>query len=387
MTSWLSRQRIAIAFILVIAASSAELAAQNIRSPELHPDGRVTFRLAAPNAGEVLVSVAGRQLTMSQGDDRVWTATSDTLPAGIHDYAFIVDGTRMIDPSNRNVKKWFTLASMVEVPGDPPLLTEFLKVPHGAVHRLIYNSESVGQQRPVMVYTPPGYEHRDEMKREPCLPLVVLMHGFGDDETAWTEVGRAHLIADNLIAQGKIEPVLIAMPYGHPVPVVPGAGASDYFDRNSDLYESDIVNDLLPFLEERFSVCTEPTGRSIVGLSMGGGHAIHIGLRHTDVFSAIGAFSAAAPQEQGDRLLEKYPALRGPDAQANGLRDLFIPIGEDDFLLQRNDAFAAQLRAFEVNHTYQKTEGGHEWKLWRRYLPQFLLRVVGKSAPSKSPAD
>jgi enterochelin esterase family protein len=255
------------------------------------------------------------------------------------------------------------------------------------VHRLIYNSESVGQQRPVMVYTPPGYHQRRSAEPEECLPLIVLMHGFGDDETAWTEVGRAHLIADNLIAQGKMAPVLIAMPYGHPVPVATGAGTSDYFDRNNELYETDVVHDLLPFLEERFSVCANPSGRSIVGLSMGGGHAIHIGLRHTDIFSAIGAFSAATPQEQGDRLLERYPALKGPNPMANQLRDLFIPIGEDDFLLQRNDAFAAQLKTLGVNHTYQKTEGRHEWKLWRGYLPQFLLRVVGKSEPAESPAD
>ena len=366
-----------IVLIAALTTSVPETIAQNIQSPEVHPDGRVTFRLRAPRAEAVSVSLNGNRLEMASGDNSLWIATSEVLDPGIHDYTFDVDGTRMIDPSNRRVKKWFTLASMVEVPGDPPRLTEFQDVPHGTVHRLYYHSESVGHQRPLLVYTPPGVESRARAD----YPLVVLMHGFGDDETAWTEVGCAHLIADNLLARGEILPVIIAMPYGHPIPVAAGTRPENYFERNNELYESDIVEDLLPFLKSRFPVTDDPQQRSIVGLSMGGGHALHVGLRHTDLFSSIGAFSAATPQGDQDKLLERYPSLQGPEPAANQLRHLFIPIGESDFLLSRNDTFVERLQKFGVQHTYQKTKGGHEWKVWRRYLPEFL-RMVAPSAKS-----
>lgn len=365
-------------FLFVIAvASPAVGSAQGVRSPEVHEDGRVTFRLRAPQAESVVVEINGERLEMTARDagGGVREVTSEPLPAGIHDYAFQVDGTRMIDPSNRLVKKWFTLASMVEIPGTPPRLTEFTAVPHGAVQRLIYDSASVGHQRPVMVYTPPGCDAASTER----WPLLILMHGFGDDETAWTEVGRAHLIVDNLIAQGRIDPLVIAMPYGHPLPV-PHGGRGDYFEDNNALYARDITEDLLPFLEQSFPVHAQAEHRSLAGLSMGGGHALHIGLSHPDLFSAIGAFSAATPAGTTEELQGRYPALRGPDPPANHLRDFFIPIGDRDFLLDRNQAFVEQLNSAGIRHTWQTTSGGHEWSVWRRYLPEFLERIHGREA-------
>ena len=152
----------------------------------------------------------------------------------------------------------------------------------------------------------------------------------------------------------------------------------NYFQRNNDLYEKDITKDLLPYLEERFHVRTDAAGRSIVGLSMGGGHALDTGLRNIDKFSSIGAFSAATPELETPALLQQYPSLSGTDPVANTLRHLWIPIGDKDFLLERNDKFVEQLRTAGVKSDYVKTEGGHEWKLWRDYLPQFLEKVVAK---------
>lgn len=348
--------------------------AQSLLSPEVHADRRVTLRLRAAKAAEVEVSLGGNKVTMVKDDKGVWEGTSEPMSPQIYDYTFKVDGTVMIDPSNRWVKKWLTLASMVEIPGTPPLLTEFSDVPHGTVRRMIYPSVSVGHSRPVVIYTPPGYESSTDQK----FPLVLLLHGYGDDETAWTDVGRAHLIADNLIAAGRIEPVIIVMPYGHPEPIQLNERPDNYFQRNNDLYEKDITIDLLPFIEQGFHVRTDAAGRSIVGLSMGGGHALDTGLKNTDKFTSIGAFSAAAPQLDTPALLQQYPSLSGSEPAANALKHLWIPIGEKDFLLERNDKFVEQLRTAGVKHDYVKTEGGHEWKLWRDYLPEFLEKVVGK---------
>jgi enterochelin esterase family protein len=360
---------------LSMAAPNA-VGQQGVTSPEVHADRTVTLRLSAPEAELVEVSLGGKPLSMVRGERGVWEGTSPPLEPGLHDYTFRVDGTIVLDPSNRLVKKWLNLQSMVEVPGDPPLLTEFTDVPHGAIVRLYYPSTSVGHTRPLMVYLPPQYDPTADQR----YPLVVLMHGFGDDETAWTEVGRAHFIADNLIAANKIEPVVIAMPYGHPLPLGADGRANDYFGRNNSLYEQDITKDLLPFLESRFKVRSDAAGRSIVGLSMGGGHALDTGLKHLELFSAIGAFSAATPQQDGNELTEQYPALAGPDPAANTLRHLFIPIGSSDFLLDRNKDFTAKLTDAGVRFEYLETSGGHEWKLWREYLPMFLERVAKPDA-------
>ena len=367
-----------ITAILVLAAiTMPDAASQEFRSPEVHADGSVTLRLKSGSAKNVIASIGSTSLEMSKGEKDVWSGTTSPLAPGIHDYSFDVDGTRMIDPVNRNVKKWFTLASMIEVPGIPALLTEFQDVPHGVVQRLIYPSKSVGHSRPVIVYTPPEYTPTSDK----TYPLVILMHGFGDDESAWTDVGRVHLVADNLLAAGRIKRCIIAMPYGHPVPPPFGERPQDYFVRNNDLYEQDITNDLLLFLESKFKVRTDVANRSIVGLSMGGGHAIDTGLKNIDKFSSIGAFSAAAPEAEKDGvpkedLPAKYPAMFGPNPSANQLKHFFIPIGDRDFLLERNQKFVAILKEQGVQHEFKRTIGGHEWKLWREYAAEFLQMVV-----------
>lgn len=364
----------AVFLFIATGCLMSDAIAQSLQSPEVHADGRVTLRLRAEKADEVLVSLGGKEVPMTKSDKGIWEGTSEPLSPQIYDYSFKVDGTTMIDPSNRLVKKWLTLASMVEIPGTPPRLTEFTDVPHGVVQRLIYPSVSVGHSRPVIVYTPPGYKSSSDTK----YPLVLLLHGYGDDETAWTDVGRAHLIADNLIAAGKIEPAIIVMPYGHPVPIEFGERPDNYSGRNNDLYEQDITKDLLPLVEQKFYVRSDAAGRSIVGLSMGGGHALDTGLKNIDKFSSIGAFSAATPQLTAEDLIKQYPSLSGSEPAANSLKHLWIPIGDKDFLLERNDKFVEQLKTAGVKHEYLKTDGGHEWKLWRDYLPQFLEMVVGK---------
>lgn len=348
--------------------------AQPLHSPEVHSDGRVTLRLRAAKALEVDVSLDGKKVVMVKGADGVWEGTSEPLLPQIYDYTFTVDGTDMNDPSNRFIKKWLTLVSMVEIPGSPPRLTEFTDVPHGEIHRMIYPSNSVGRPRPVMVYTPPGYESSNDR----IYPVVVLLHGYGDDETAWMDGGRAHLIADNLIAAGRIEPVVIVMPNGHPEILQLRNRPKDYFERNDNLMENDIVEDLLPFVEAHFRIHPDAAGRSIAGLSMGGGHALKTALKHIDVFSSIGAFSADTPKQEGAELLQLYPSLSGSEPAANSLKLLWIPIGDKDVMLKQNDTFVEQLDQARVKHEYVKADGGHEWKLWRDFLPQFLEKVAGK---------
>jgi enterochelin esterase family protein len=370
-----SKRRMTLGCSLLALAVTASVLEAQVLSPEVRDDGSVVFRVQlGENAKEAVVSVGGQDRPLAKSNGQVWEATISDLAPGIHEYSFRVDGTRMIDPSNRWVKKWRTLASLVEIPADPPALTERQSVPHGVVVHAVYPSASVGGDRPVALYLPPGYDPTAER----TYPLLLLLHGFGDDETAWTEVGRANLIADNLIAQDTIEPAIIAMPFGHPVPVGDASGRGEYWQRNDSLFREDVMNDLLPFLEEHLRVSREASGRAVAGLSMGGGHAFAIGLTHPEKFSAVAAFSAAAPQMETEKLLAAFPSLKGPEPTANSLKLLWIPIGESDFLLDRNRAFVGRLKEQGVRHVYRESPGGHEWGLWRAFLPEFLEQAFPK---------
>lgn len=357
-------------------SEATAILADQIESPEVHPDRSVTFRLRSRTAENVSVWIDGDSIELSVRHG-IWSGRTQPLPPGVHDYSLDVDGTRMIDPSNRSVKKWFTLTSMVEVPGDPPRVTEFCDVPHGMVSRCYYRSENAnGAQRPVVVYTPPGFDFSNQSE---C-PILFLLHGYGDDETAWTEVGRAHLIADNLIASKRTRPCLIVMPNGHPVPAPYGMRPPQYFEDNARLCQQDLSQDLHPWLQSEFGAARDPENCFVAGLSMGGGQAIHVGLSDLDTFGAIGAFSPAPPLMEMSDLEELYPGITGADPAANQLTEFWLPIGRDDFLLERCRNFSGQLTERGVRHQLELVEGGHDWTVWRNALEQFLLRIVPASS-------
>jgi enterochelin esterase-like enzyme len=339
---------------------------ESVVSPEIHEDGRVTFRFVGQQAETVQVDIGEASYPLDQDVDLVWSYTTQPLEPGIYDYTFQVDGVRVTDPRNRWIKKWLECASMFEIPGDPPRLTELQDVAHGVVHRHIYASKTTGGPRATMVYTPPQY---DATRARPY-PVVVLCHGHGDDETAWTEVGRAHHIVDNLIAEGKIEPMVIVMPHGHPVPLAEETWSEDYGGRNRETMVRDVVDDLLPLVDRKYHVTDEAARRAIVGLSMGGGHAIRGGMLHPDKFAWVGAFSASTPEGE---LAKQHPELLDDVAGGAASRKLFwIACGTSDSLIDRNRQFNEQLNQHRIRHTYVETDGGHDWILWRDYLPRFL---------------
>jgi enterochelin esterase family protein len=347
-------------------------------SPEVHEDRRVTFRLRAPQAESVsLRGIQGRQ-AMSKDEDGIWSLTLGPLEPEIYSYRYWVDEASVIDPVNRNVKKWFDLNSLVEVPGNPPLIHELQEVSHGILHHHTYASKSAERQRGVFIYTPPGYSDHPKQR----YPVLFLLHGFGDDEAAWNEVGRAHWITDNLIAVGEIKPMVIVMPYGHPVPVSSRSRYEDYSPRNNQLMEKDLFNDLIPLIEKHYRVSASKDKRAIVGLSMGGGHSLGIGLRNFDQFAWIGGFSSAPPQ---GTLEKQFSHLSSNVSEANDtIRLLWIGCGRDDFLFERNNQFIERLKTKKVKHVYHVSEGGHSWDVWRKYLTVFLQKIfitVDSSTP------
>ncbi len=337
---------------------------QQIVSPEVHPDKTVTFRIKAPAAQKVLLEAQFEKqpLAMEKQNDSIWTVTAGPADPDIYEYNFDVDGLKIADPLNPRVKVWRkTSRSVVEIPGDKPMFFQEQNVPHGTIHRHRYRSKSFGVTRGLYVYTPPGYEAGTTAG----YPVLYLLHGSGDTEDAWTQIGVANVIVDNLIAAGKAKPMIIVMPYGH-IPA-PAETAADRQTWNMKEFEKDLLNDVIPFAEKHYRTKTDQKDRAIVGLSMGGGQSLTIGIGHPELFSCVGGFSSSAR-----RTIPVVKSMDNPGRLNDKLKLLWVGCGKDDFLLEENMKFLELLKDRNINHTKRITEGAHEWPVWRRYLNEFV---------------
>lgn len=354
---------------LPLAAGEAKPAAPRpppVVSPEIKADGSVTFRLKAAKADEVQVrgQWAKEPLALVKDDKDVWSATSAPLPAGVWEYSLVVDGVAMVDPGNVAIKPMREpRTSILHLPGTPAKDWDFQDVPHGTVHTHVYAAKAFGgAAREVMVYTPPGYEGGTAV-----YPLLVLQHGSGDNQMTWTAHGKAHYIFDNLIAGKRAVPMVVLMLNGHPpAGVVKDADPAKRRAEAMDAFVRELVQDALPLVDATYRVAKGPELRAITGLSMGGGHSLGAGLTHLDQFGWVGAFSAAPPD--ADLLKPVLDDAAGTNAK---LKLLWIAIGKDDFLLERNQTFIATLKEKGIRHEYLLTEGGHSWPVWRQYLIDF----------------
>jgi enterochelin esterase-like enzyme len=355
---------------------TAQLCAQappppaRLTSPEVHPDNTVTFRFRAPNAHEVLLSLEGsaKSVAMEKDGDGVWSYTTVPLDPDFYGYSFVVDGVSLVDPYNSLMKpNLINTNSEVHVPGPSSLPWETNDLAHGVVHHHFYKSGVVGDQRDYYVYTPPGYDPRARKK----YPTLYLLHGFSDDASGWTAVGRANVIFDNLIAQGKTRPMVIVMTlgYGAPEIVSHGFGASRedaLRQRNFDRFTQALLTEVIPQIESTYHVIKDRNSRAIAGLSMGGAESLLTGLNHRDEFAWIGAFSSGGIQKD---FPSQFPSL---DAGANPqLRLLWIACGVDDSLININRQFREWLKSKNVNHVDIETPGRHSWMVWRRNLADF----------------
>jgi len=361
---------IVAAFGLGITAGPARAQAPAAASPVVNPDRSVVFTLLAPKAKEVTVSGewGGGATALTRDESGMWKATVGPLKGDLYGYSFSVDGFQTLDPLNPAVKPMRSpRTSILEVPGDPPRLHEFQDVPHGTVRVHEYRSRSLGKRRALHVYTPPGYD--DDPGRR--YPVLYLLHGSGDNDATWTVFGRAHLITDNLLAQGKAKPMVIVMPDGHAAPPQPRGGPAEGRSRNSAAFERDLLEDVMPFVEANYRVRSDPASRAIAGLSMGGGQALTIGLNHTDRFAWVGGYSAAV----SDPSTALSVALADPKATDKALRLVWIACGKDDRLIENARRFTAALQDSGIRHEFQATEGNHSWPVWRRYLAEFAPRL------------
>jgi enterochelin esterase family protein len=398
----MNRYRYALVAALVLSA--ATLAAQQsgrggpqapqVTSPDVSADRRISFRIYAPQAREVRLNASdipgiGQNSALTKADNGVWELTLPPLDSGAYRYTFTVDGVATIDPrnpviseSNNNV--W----SLVYVAGSD--LFDSKNVAHGAVAEITYKSSTLGRDRRMHVYTPPGYENgRDRY------PVFYLLHGAGDNDDSWSTVGRAGFILDNLIAAQKAKPMIVVMPAGH----TSRTNANAVGRSATDEFVGDFATDVMPYMEKHYRVLTDRANTAIAGLSMGGLQTLEVAIPRLDRFAYIGVYSsgligafpnagargrgaapAAAPAAPvGPVEWEKVNAAKLDDANLKkGLRLLWFGTGKEDFLLSTTNATVDLFKRHGFSPVFVESPGGHTWINWRNYLSEFAPQLFKK---------
>jgi len=355
-------------------------------SPEVQPDGHVAFRIYAPKAQDVRLSgsdIPGNQqpAALTKRENGVWEVTLGPIQPGAFRYNFNVDGVATIDPRNPSISEsnnnvW----SMFYVPGADFMDTK--DVPHGAVEAVPYYSTVLKKWRRMHVYTPPGYE-----MGQGKFPVFYLLHGAGDCDEAWTSVGRAGFILDNLIAAKKTKPMVIVMPAGHTSQTTGGRGGGRGAGA-PDPFIEEFLTDIMPYAEHHYRIQPERQKRAIAGLSMGGNQTLNIAIPHLDKFAYIGVYSSGllgiVPRAgRGEAPATPAPSPSWEEQHATdldnpakkGLRLLYFRTGVDDGLMPTTKATVEMFKKHGFEPSFHESPGAHTWINWRNYLNEFAPQL------------
>lgn len=376
---------LALCFLLCIATFAQQALWGNapVVSPEVHENHTVTFRLKAPKA--VKVQIVGDftpqgVVEMVENKEGVWEYTTpEPLTPELYCYNFVVDGLKINDPNNvYRIRDVSSVFDVFIIGGGRADLYKVSKVPHGTVAKVWYKSPSLGIDRRMTVYTPADYETSGKR-----YPVFYLLHGMGGDENAWSELGRTAQIMDNLIAQGKAEPMIVVMTNGNAAQeATPGESSLGFLPPSMQLpktmegsFETHFP-EVVKFIDKNYRTKANKKNRAIAGLSMGGYHSLHISKQYPDMFNYVGLFSAAIfPNKNiSSPVYEDMEGkLKVQFAKKPAL--YWIAIGKTDFLYKANSDYRKLLDEKGYKYEYFENEDGHIWKNWRIYLTEFAPRL------------
>ncbi len=381
-----------IALITGFMATTAfsQFQQDRLTSPVIEDDGSVTFRLMAPNADSV--SITGTWMEslryteeMTKKNDGIWEITLRDLKPDYIWYSYWVNGVRTMDPHNpwviRDVVNTF---STFILPGEESRNLMLSDGNQGSLHEIWYPSPTLEMdQRRMKVYLPPGYFETDE-----SYPVLYLLHGGGGDEEAWTELGLANRIMDNLINSGKAEPMIVVMANGNPNQtstwhVNPGhepARETDAANPMSNIeFEHSLAQDVIPFIESRYRVKTGKANRAVTGLSMGGWQTQNMALLYPEMFDYFGVMSMGM-FEDGPFGIDPEEYFANAEESLRNLEEIgyqlyWIACGTEDFLFESVEFMTEYLDGLGFDYKYLETGGGHTWDLWRLYLSEFAQKI------------
>lgn len=346
----------------------AESNVRNSKYPQLTADHRTIFRIKAPDAQKAQIDL-GRKYDMVRQEGGIWETVTDSLGEGFHYYSLLIDGVAVADPGSETFYGMGRMASGIEVPFEGGEYYALKDVPHGDIRMKRYYSEVSRSWRRFFVYTPAGYDTRTDEK----YPVLYLLHGGGEDERGWGTQGKTDLIMDNLIAAGKAKPMLVVMLDGN----MPSAGF------NADAlkaFEAELMQAVIPFVEDNYRVRKEADSRALAGLSMGGIQTLYAGLYHTDLFAHLGVFSSGwlpfyqkVADDQYEFISKNKAAI---DSQ---LRLLWIAMGgKEDIAYQNCQNMLKEFDTLKLKYTYSEYPGGHTWPVWRNNLYHFAQLLFNK---------
>jgi enterochelin esterase family protein len=352
-----------------------------LKSPEVLNDGRVVFRIYAPKASEVTVGgdwIAqglGQGGKLARDEQGVWAITVGPLPPDFYSYSLVVDGVRTLDPKNPMIKQGVnSVDNMFFVPGDAAAFQDGKAVPHGEIRKVWYQSSTLGTQRRMHIYFPPGYEGGKER-----YPVFYLLHGGGDEDSGWSTIGRAGFILDNLIAAKKARPMIVVMPNGSlpRPPVVPGTPPDPAVTASlQERFTNELMKDVAPFVEKNYRVLTGRDNRAIAGLSMGGGQTTRVITTHPDQFAYVAVWSAGVNPQTNADFEKRNAAFLGSADKLNKQIKLFsISVGDKDFALNGSKNLAELLKKNSIKHELNISGGGHTWINWRQYLNDYAQKL------------
>ena len=358
-------------FLSCIAASAQPFGGIRTPNDTLHsvrvlPNNGVVLSIYAPKADSVFVMgdflAEYRPLPLIKSANGVWSVSLSSLRPDVYTYDFTIDGVKTLDPRNAWYKEGENgLSNLFEVPGKESAYCAVRAVPHGKVETVWFPSAIMNNTGRMHVYTPPGYERMKDK-----LPVLYLQHGGGDNDAAWTTAGRANFILDNLLAEGKIKPMIVVMPMGHPAPgfhMEPGIDADPYYKQ--------LFTDIIPYVEAHYNASVKKEERAFAGLSMGGIQALNIALFAPEKFGYVQPLSTGYFPQQLKALEEKYSgALKNPEI--NKLKLFWIAMGgEKDIAFQNGKNVNALLDKFGIKYKTADYPAGHTFITWRHNLYEF----------------
>lgn len=343
------------------------VASTNVRTakyPRIVSGNRALFRIKAPDAQRMQIDL-GKKYDMEKKEDGFWEVITEPLGPGFHYYSLLIDGVAVADPSSETFYGMGRMASGIEVPfaGDDYYAVK--NVPHGDIRMKRYYSEVLNSWRRIFVYTPPGYDQNASEK----YPVLYILHGGGEDERGWGTQGKTDLIIDNLISEKKAMDMLVVMVDGN----VGGGGFAGFGEQSLRMFESELKQSIIPFVEKNYRVRTDANNRALAGLSMGGLQTLHAGLRNTDMFAYLGVFSSGWWANQPNLSEPQYEFMKSNANAINAnLKSFWISMGGEEDIAHNNcKIMMSRFDDMGIKYSYTEHPGGHTWPVWRNNLYNF----------------